>query len=585
MPLPTLSQLLRGQTDPVLLPVFAQAWGVKATGLSGEPLKKAILEGMLDPARAETVWDALDDHARGAMHMLSGGAGKMPEKQFERLFGEIHEMGTEKIAQEKPLQRPKSTADALYYRGLIHKSYENASTGTRTIIFIPDDLRAVLPLHKTSYDNVKDLPPEADEAAWMAASEGIDAAVDIPVLDNVTGQRPADTSFVDDITTLLAYVRIVNPTLDGSFLSQDDMTQLERGLIVQDRRRLYFLTALVQAAGLIDIHQGRALPHRTAAQPWLAAPRHEQVRVLVEAWRTTRYIIDLSYVPGLKPDMDAGDMRSYDPAAAREVIIDMMASLLPQEGWWPRDMFIEAVHEENADFQRPNGDFNSWYIRGADGQYLNGYESWHDVEGAMLEYLLTGPFHWLGLVDNADNAGRFTAYGLAFLKLKKWPTPPEQPDKVEVTADGMIYVSRRASRMDRYTVSRMTTWVSAPGAQEARYAYKLDGGAVERAAAQGINAAQISGTLVNLSGGPLPPNVARLLERWRGGASASVTFERLLVLRTSSPDVLDQIYNDPGLRRYLGARLGEMAAIIRADQADGLRAALAELSIQADYSG
>ncbi len=581
----TLSQLFRGNTDPVLLPVFAQAWGMKEVGLTGDKLKKAILAVMLDPARAEAVWDSLDDHAHGAMQMLNGGGGQMPEKQFERLFGEIHEMGSDGIAQEKPLQRPKSTADALYYRGLIHKAYENASTGTRTIIFIPDDLRAVLPLRKTSYDNVKDMPPEADEAAWMAAAEGMEGAVDIPVLEDVTDPRPADTSLVDDMATLLAYVRILNPLLDGGYLSADDMTQLERGLIVPDRRRLYFLTALALAAGLIDVHQGRALPHRTAAQPWLSAPRHEQVRQLVEAWRQTRYIIDLAFVPGLRPDMEAGDLAQYDAAAVREVIIDMMASLLPQEGWWPRSIFIEAVHDENADFQRPNGDFNSWYIRGADGEYLNGYESWHEVEGAMLEYLLTGPFHWLGLVDLAENAGRFTAYGLAFLKLKKWPTPPDQPEKVEIAADGTIYVSRRASRMDRYTVSRMTSWLSPPGAGESRYTYKLDGGSVEKAAAQGINAAQISGTLTNLSGAPLPPNVARLLERWRGGASASVTFERLLVLRTTSPEVLDQVYNDPALRRYLGARLGEMAVIIRGDQADPLRAALAELGIQAELVG
>uniref|UniRef100_UPI00321638EB hypothetical protein n=1 Tax=uncultured Arthrobacter sp. TaxID=114050 RepID=UPI00321638EB len=72
----------------------------------------------------------------------------------------------------------------------------------------------------------------------------------------------------------------------------------------------------------------------------------------------------------------------------------------------------------------------------------------------------------------------------------------------------------------------------------------------------------------------LPANVVRLLETWRGGAAAAVTFERLLVLRTTSGDTLDFIFDTPALRRYLGARLGAMAVVIRADEWAALQTAL-----------
>ncbi len=44
----------------------------------------------------------------------------------------------------------------------------------------------------------------------------------------------------------------------------------------------------------------------------------------------------------------------------------------------------------------------SWFIRRiSDEQYLRGFESWDEVDGALIRYLITGPLHWLGLVELA----------------------------------------------------------------------------------------------------------------------------------------------------------------------------------------
>jgi hypothetical protein len=81
---------------------------------------------------------------------------------------------------------------------------------------------------------------------------------------------------------------------------------------------------------------------------------------------------------------------------------------------------------------------------------------------------------------------------------------------------------------------------------------------------------------------PIPGPVARLLENWKAGPSAAVSLERLLVLRTTAPETLDRIYDTPALRRYLGARLGPMAVVVRADQWEALRSALGEQGIQVE---
>ncbi len=579
----SLAQAFNAFLDPVMLPVYAEVWGVRDDVLDAAELRHALLDAMLEPLRAEKVWDSLDDSARGALHTLLGAGGAMAESHFERMFGRISLLGAREIAAQKPAQKPRHAADALYYRGLIYRRFENAPTGTRVIVFVPDDLRGVLPVRKTSYDHLADA--EAEPFPYVQ-DDAEDADIEALAPESVRAVRQADTSLVDDMTTLLAYTRIHQPLLEGGFLSAEDSRRLLPALLAQDERRLYFLTTLAASAGLLEVQGGRAFPRRAEAQRWLNAARPEQVRALADAWRQSDSICDLAFVPTLVVEMDAGAMPHYSPAAVREAVLEMMVSLLPQDGWWSRAAFIDAVHEDNAGFQRPNEDFNVWYIRDArSGQYLSGESSFDAVDGAMLDYIISGPMHWLGLMDVGEGAARFSAYGRAFLRLHRWPAQPDTPDRISFAADGSILVSRRVSRMERFTIARFATWGAPASGGDTPYSYRIDGDAMRQAAAQNISVTQIAGYLSNMAGGAaLPASVATLLDRWKQGAAATVTLESLVVLRTTSADVLTHICNTPETRRFLGARLGETAVIVRADQVRALQAALAELGIQTEGS-
>ena len=42
----------------------------------------------------------------------------------------------------------------------------------------------------------------------------------------------------------------------------------------------------------------------------------------------------------------------------------------------------------------------SWFIkRESDGQYLRGFSSWDQVDGALIKFFITNILHWLGQVD------------------------------------------------------------------------------------------------------------------------------------------------------------------------------------------
>lgn len=561
-------------SDPALLTQFALVWGVKIDPRDRDAAVRLLAEAMLDPARAEAVWDKLDDPQRSALQVLVSSKGAMPEKMLSRLFGEIRRMGQGQIERERPLEKPTGPAEALFYRGLIGIRYESTPSGPNNIAYIPPDLLKTLPVHKTSYDNLEDV-----EDDFAEEDEG-DEATNLVPLEKPARIQAADTSIVDDMTTLLAFIQLYAPTIEGDSIVESD--SLAPFLLNHDGDRLPFLFGLAASADFLDAQAGRLYIKRPEVRRWLEMTRPQQVRALAIAWRSSAFYRDLWHVPGLLVEREAGAMPQYDAAAAREAITDLMMNAAPLDGWWSQDAFTNAMRLHDRDFQRPNGDYQSWYIRDSSGAYLSGEASWDAVEGALIDYIINGPLHWLGLLDVGEGSAHFTAYGKAFITNKGWPTPPDPADKITIKDDGTVMISRKAARIDRFQIARFATWVSGGDP----YVYRLTGESIQAAANQGITVSHIASFLQKAQGdAPLPPPITRLLESWRGGAAASVTFERLLVLRTTSVETLDAIFDNPALRRYLGARLGPMAVVIRQDQIEPLQAALGEQGISIERIG
>jgi hypothetical protein len=436
------------------------------------------------------------------------------------------------------------------------------------MVYVPDDLAGALPTHKTGYSELEE--EEAFEVEAMPEGAGLQIG------EQVENVRQADTSIVDDLTTLLAYVQLYSPALEGETLEPTHREQINHHLLTQSDERLAFLLGVGISANLIEVQEGKAFAKRAETRRWLSGKRSEQVKSLAGAWRTSEVYRELWHVPGLQPDPTGW---SYDATAARQAVLNFMSDTLPKQAWWPLDSFIGTLKEEDPDFQRPGGDYESWYIRGDKGEYLRGFESWDAVEGALLEFYVVGPLHWLGLVDLADEAARLTAYGRAFLSGSAWPMPPESEDKIVLKDDGTLLASRKVLRIDRFQLARFTTWLGAGDP----YSYRLDARGIQQAAEQGINTGHIGAFISRiLDGAPLPAGVANLLTKWQAGPSTSVSMERLIVLRTTAPETLDAIWDAPALRRYLGARLGPMAVIVRPDQWEALRDALGESGIEVE---
>ena len=216
------------------------------------------------------------------------------------------------------------------------------------------------------------------------------------------------------------------------------------------------------------------------------------------------------------------------------------------------------------------------------GEFLSGFESWDAVEGSLIEFYLVGPMYWLGLVDVGDDVARLTAYGRAFLDMADWPQQQKPAFPIDVRSDGTLLASRRVNRFERFQLARFAHWEQSGDP----YVYRLDADSIQRAASQGINTQHIQAFVARqMDGKPLPLPITKLLRNWRDGAKTTISFESVTVLRTNSEEALDKIYDIPSYRRYLGARLGPMACVIREEHWRELRATLGDNGIDVDTSG
>ncbi|MDE2749784.1 MAG: helicase-associated domain-containing protein [Chloroflexota bacterium] len=554
--------------DPGMLLALAETWRIDSKGLADDDMIRQLQAAMLDPQTAETVWDQLDEPARAALQLLvSSSQGRMKIGQFERFYGKIRKLGRAQIEREQPHIAGRTIAETLYYRGLIGEGFDNVDGNLIGFIFVPTDFISALPLHKTSY--------EALDAGADIAGDELPA---LGVIDAVDEVSRADTSIVDDLATLLALLQARPAELDAERIAPASAAAITPYLLQRDENRLSFMLAVAISANLISTQDGQARPKRDEARSWLEAARARQIQTLATAWLESASYRDMWHIPGLQPE-DSG--WSYDAAAARRAVMSLLADLLPDHGWVSINDIIDIIKEFEPDFQRPDGDYESWYIRNDAGEFLTGFESWDAVEGSLIEFYLVGPMHWLGLVDIGEDVTRLTAYGRAFLEISDWPKPVEPEAGIDVQNDGTLLASRRVNRFERFQLARFAHCLQTGDP----YVYRIDAASIQRAAAQDIHAKHIQSFIVrHLEGDPLPLPIIKFLRNWQAGAQTSVALETMIVLRTTSEETLDKIFATPAFRRFLGARLGPMACAVRADQWEALRASLAENAIEVDIS-
>jgi hypothetical protein len=556
---PTLGQCLI-DTGMARLRIIARTWGVEIAATRQVEAAIELARDLAEPSNAAAVWEGLGAEERAALTSLLDAGGYMPAAVFGRRFGQIRPIGPGRLEREEPWRDPVSVAENLWYRGLIYEGFARGETEAFSAFFIPEELRAALPV-------------KADTVPFHLALA--------PALAP-THSAGAYQLLLDDLTTLLAFIHN-NPvqTGDGGLVWTDqNRAALTPFLRDSNADRLEMCLHLLRQLGWTRTNEEGRL--RLVGKPvmhWLKRPEAASREQLVDAWLKLRDWSELWSLARLEPDA-AGTWR-IGPEIARKALLRFLA-VLPPDDWVRVDAFVAAVKTADPDFLRPAGKYDEWYVRDVEsGAYLSGFESWDHVEGAVLRAILQGPAWWLGLIEIGDVSARGSAEVFRPLSTDALGNIDDSflARKPAVLPDGTIRIPS-LMRFERFQLARVADLVRVGEVDT----YRISAASLRRAERQHIDLEKTLGFLQSLTEAPLPQTLVRSLEEWyqRG---TQVWLERTVLLRVESPDVMQRIMASAKVSKYVDRTLNATTAVVAEKSWSQLVAALAELGFLVDLEG
>ena len=552
----TLRQCLV-DTHLARLRVIARLWGLEVQGSRPIEVAAGLSESMADPAHAADTWRTLRDDEQAALSALLDAGGELSAAVVKRRFGEIRPIGPGRLEFETPWRDPISPAEGLWYHGFIYEGFSGEASEAFRVFFVPDDLRAVLSV----------------QAGAAAISLQLESTMPPSYLWS-SGEL-----LLDDLTTVLAFVHneVVRSLADApAAWPKEPWRRTARCLRDSDAERLQFILYLIDHLGWTRKGtDGRLRLVAEAVMAWLETPSRA---VLIGTWRQMSTWDELWRLTALRPD-DTGTWR-HDPSLARDALIRHLQAL-PAGEWFDLTDFIGAIKETDPDFQRPGGDYGSWYIRDpVSGAYLTGFESWDQVEGALLRVLVTGPAWWLALVDLGSEAE-----GEPPKVFRTRPGNGAQEGADPVSADEAPPIVRpdltvtmpAARRLQRFQLARVADLLTA----DDTYVYRITPGSLQRAHQQRIDVERVLGFLDELSDAPLPNAVQSSLTRW-ATRGTEVWLERTVILRVDDEATMQQIIASPAAGPLIGRLVGPTTAVVAQRDWPKLADVLAELGLLAE---
>lgn len=536
--------------DLSYLRIVAGFWDIPIENLDSRGALQRLSEAIEDTSLVQEVVDSLPSEARAALDDLINHGGRLSWPVFVRNYGAVREMGAGRRDRERPYRNTTAPAEMLWYRALVARAFFDTPNGPQEFAYIPENLLGHLP------EPVHQAMPPLGRAA-SPAERGKSALAKDDILDHCC--------------TYLAARRLDLP--ESELISQGIGSVFQEAPLTPQALRV-----LMAAAGLLD-SQGNPAPE--PVRDFLEMPRTNALVTLARGWLHSPLVNELRMLPG---KVFEGDWQN-DALQARQAILDFI-STVPRDTWWSLSAFVADVRDRHPDFQRPAGDYDSWYIREeTSGEFLRGFSHWDAIDGALIRYVICGPMYWLGLVDLATPLPKEGVSDLSLpvsaFRLSQWfdvilggELPqglPEENQLVLIGSDARLRVPPLVPRAVRYQLARFGIWEMP---KNGAYVYRITTNSLARARQQGLQMVHLTSLLRRYSQA-VPPNLAKALERWNEhGTQARI--QNVVVLRLSSPDLL-QALRSSRAARFLGEPLGPAAVIIKPGAWKKVMEALAEL--------
>ena len=546
-----------------MLRVIAELNGIELTTNVREVASEQLAMALREPDALKEALERCSPQAQAAWQGLAAAGGRMKVLSFARRFGSPRPVGPGRLERDMVWREPANPAEELWYRGLLFRSFADLGDGLIEYFYLPSDVPAAL-FQTAALRAVEPLP--APPAAGQAPTQ----------------LQRAFNSLAVDTCLLLALLAESPLRLDGEGTWRPaDETRLRDALLIADPVRFAFLITLAQDQGWLVEEQGRLTVKNEAVGEWLRGSAWDQRSAFFNAWRNSATWNDLRRVPSLRAE---GEWRN-EPLIARRALLAALGRLEPG-AWYATADIVAWIKANDPDFQRPDGSYTGWYLRDmATGRYLSGFESWDEVEGRLIYFMISEPLFWLSAIEmGVSHEGhramfRLSPAGAAWLANQPPPELP-RPARLQVQEDFTITAPLTVPLLDRFRLLRFTepkNETPEPG-QPTRH--RVTRRSLSRARTMGLKADKILQFLRQASAGPVPAKVELGLQRWeQHGGTVRIT--RGAVLRVEDAGVMAGLRADPVIGPLLGELISAQAVMVSLASLPRLTAALNELGYAA----
>ncbi|HLX39368.1 MAG TPA: helicase-associated domain-containing protein [Ktedonobacteraceae bacterium] len=356
-----------------------------------------------------------------------------------------------------------------------------------------------------------------------------------------------------------------------------------------DVPHLLFIRLLLMALGLLR-EQGGVLSVQPA-RDYFMLPVLERARLCYQLWLETPFWNELLYLPevALRPVPVPLEPAQKEVMQGHTSVVARVAHELPG-AWHDVATFIARtkLYAPNLLFPRQYGPRTERYSMGSNPYgwdfrlrhgWLTPREGWYQVEGGFIRAVVTGPLHWLGLVDSRTEEKR-TLFRLSpgFRLITGVAAPQigeEAPGRLIVQPNFELVALAPISEALLIRLDRFAERISLEHVAQ----YRLTKASVTRAIQRGLYASAIQQALEEASGGEIPQNVRYSLVEWERQARRVELWQGMSLLEVDDARFLDGLFADETTRPMFGRRLAPTLAEVASHQL----AAVQELLWQRDY--
>src|SRR6266487_4724712 len=388
--------------------------------------------------------------------------------------------------------------------------------------------------------------------------------------------------------SLVAAMRDGMPLVNKRMLSRpalrqivDQLSPTETSIIEQIRTEadiphLLFIRLLLIKLGLLS--EQRGILYATPAETFFSLTLLDRARRCYRLWLDTPFWNELVYLPdvAVRPGPAPLDPVHDEVVRSRKLVVERLLAepagvlyelptfIAPTKLYIPYLLFPRQYGARTERYSAGSNPYG-WDFRLKRG-WLTPREGWYLVEGGFIRAIVTGPMHWLGMVDldQEESPGTFRQVpGVATIMSKDPIRDQEIPwGRLIVQPNFELVALAPVSEVSLVSLDRFAERVSLEHIAQ----YRLTKSSVTRAIQKGLHAETIQAELERAAGGEIPQNVRYSLVEWERQARRVEVWQSATLLEVADAGLLDMLFANQETRPLFGRRLSPVLVEVMPQQ-------------------